>query len=60
MLVPMTTNPFSLCQSCLAKVMLDTMAFIFIRYNLSKGISFSEGSLDNDNEIDVYKKGLDS
>lgn len=40
--------------------MLDTTAFIFIRYNLSKGISFSEGSLDNDNEIDVCKKGLDS
>lgn len=40
--------------------MLNAMDFIFIRYNLSKGISFSEDRLDNDNEIDVYKKGLDS
>lgn len=38
MLVPRTNNSFSLCQSCLAKVMMDTMVFIFIRCNLSKGI----------------------
>lgn len=59
MLVAITINsPPPPSKTVLAKVMLDTMAFIFIQYSFSKGILFSEDSLDNDDEIVVFKKFL--
>lgn len=59
MLVAITINsPPPPSKIVLAKVMLDTMAFIFIQYSFSKGILFSEDSLDNDDEIVVFKKFL--